>query len=340
MKYPKVNIILLNYNGWEDTIECLESLQQITYPNYNLIVVDNNSNDDSIKMIKKWCNGNIKINSDFVDYDSNKKPLEVFKYDKEIAEQGGEKKKEKRIYNLASESKIILIQSEENLGFAGGNNIAIKYSLNTGSDYYMLLNNDTVVQSDFLEPLIETMKSDNKIGIVGSKIYDYNSPDKVLYSGGEVDMIRGSGYHFKDDRFKNPTEVSFITGCLWLVNPNLIKDIGLMDEKYFLYLEDTDFCYRANKAGYKLIYNPFSFIFHKESNTTGKLSPLSLYYTSRNRPYFVHKNSNKIFTKILFWLFFSLSRVIRISKHRKKSVFMFNGILDFFKDLNCKTNYK
>jgi len=331
MEYPKVNIILLNYNGWEDTIECLESLQKISYPNYNLIVVDNDSKDNSVEMIKKWCKGDIKVNSEFVNYDSNKKPLEVFEYCKKIAEQGGEKKKEKRITNYSSERKLILIQSGENLGFAGGNNIAIKYSLETNAEYIMLLNNDTVVDAKFLEPLIETLKNNKKVGIVGGKIYDYNYPNKVLYAGGKVDLIRGSGYHFKGDNFNNSTEVSFITGCLWLINPNLIKDIGLMDEKYFLYLEDTDYCYRAKENGYKLIYNPTSSIYHKESNTTGKLSPLALYYSSRNRPYFVHKNSNSVIIIIMFWIFFITTRIIRIIKFKKKSINIFMGIRDFFK---------
>jgi len=332
MEYPKVNIILLNYNGWEDTIECLEALQKISYPNYNLIVVDNDSEDNSVEMIKKWCNGDITVNSKFLNYDATKKPLEVFEYDKNTAEQGGAKAKEKRIYSMSSESKIILIQSGNNLGFAGGNNIALKYSLNSDSDYVMLLNNDTVVDSKFLEPLIEIMKTDHKIGIVGGKILDYSFPNNVLYAGGKVDLIRGSGYHFRKDNINKPSEVSFITGCLWLLNPNLIKEIGLMDEKYFLYLEDTDFCYRANKAGYKLIYNPFSFIYHKESNTTGKLSSISLYYLSRNRPYFVHKNADSYLTIILFWIFFITTRIIRSFGYRKKNRYIFKGIFDFLND--------
>lgn len=335
MEYPKVNIILLNYNGWEDTIECLESLQKISYPNYNLIVVDNNSNDNSIKMIKKWCDGDLKSESDFVSYDSSKKPVEVFEYDKKTAQKGGENKKEKKISNLPSDRKIILIQSGENIGFAGGNNIAITYSLNSDSDYIMLLNNDTVVERSFLEPLVEIIKSDNKIGIVGGKIFDYNDPNKILYAGGKVDIVRGSGYHFRDNKFKKSTEVSFVTGCLWLINPDLIEDIGLIDEKYFLYLEDTDYCFRTYKAEYKLIYNPNSVIYHKESKSTGKLSPLALYYSSRNRPYFVCKNSTSYLNKTLFWIFFLSSRLIKIFQIGCNTKYIFKGILDFFKKDMC-----
>jgi len=331
MSLPKVNIILLNYNGWEDTIECLESLQKIEYSNYKLIVVDNDSKDDSLIKIKEWCKGNFKIDTNYVNFNSSNKPVHYIEYTKKEAENGGIITKEKQINGLSSSKKIVLIESGENLGFASGNNIGIKYSLATNADYIMLLNNDTVVDEGFLEPLINIIKSKKNTGIVSGKILDYFNPKNILFSGGKIDLFRGSGYHFNDDRFNQITEVSFLSGCLWLINPKLIKDIGFMDEDYFLYLEDVDYCYRAKKSNYELVYNPNSVIYHKESNTTGKLSPLSIYYSSRNRPYFVHKNSSSIFIIIIFWIFYIPTRIIKSFTLGKKGKFIYKGIIDFFK---------
>jgi GT2 family glycosyltransferase len=331
VNYPKVNIILLNYNGWRDTIECLESLQNITYPNYKLIVVDNDSKDNSLLKIKSWSKGNLKINTGYVNFELSQKPLHYIEYTKKEAEKGGAISKEKEINKLSSSKKLVLIESGENLGFASGNNIGIKYSLATNADYITLLNNDTVVDKNFLESLVKTIRSKNNIGMVSGKIINYSNPNEILFSGGKIDLFRGSGYHFTDDRFNSIAEVSFLSGCLWLINPKLIEDIGFMDENYFLYLEDTDYCYRAVNAGYKLIYNPNSLIYHKEGNTTGKLSSLSIYYSSRNRPYFVHKNSNSIFIIIIFWLFYIPTRIIKSIILGKKGKMIYKGIKDFLK---------
>ncbi|PRX35677.1 hypothetical protein BX659_101171 [Orenia metallireducens] len=331
MEQPLIYIIILNYNGWQDTIECLESLQQITYSNYKVVIVDNNSTDKSIFKIKDWCNGILEINSEFINYNKRLKPVNYIEYDKLAAENGGEESKEKQIEKIDSHRKLVIINSGKNLGFAGGNNIGINYALKNNADYIMLLNNDTVVDNKFVEPLIDSFKNETKIGIVGGKIYYYDNSQEIAFAGGKMSLIKGSGYHFHDNRFKNSTEVSFLTGCLWLINSNIFKEIGLIDENYFLYLEDTDFCYQVQKAGYKLIYNPDSVIYHKEGKTTGKLSSLSLYYSSRNRPYFVHKNTDNFFIIVLFWLFYISTRIFRIINYGKKRKYIIKGIFDFFK---------
>ena len=115
---PKVSIIILNWNGWEDTIECLESLYQIIYPNYDAIVVDNGSEDDSIKKIKEYCEGKIKVKSKFFEYSSENKPIKIIEYTREEAEAG--EGKEEELENVPSNRKIVLIRNDKNYGFAGG----------------------------------------------------------------------------------------------------------------------------------------------------------------------------------------------------------------------------
>ncbi|GAG66010.1 unnamed protein product, partial [marine sediment metagenome] len=115
----KVSIIILNWNGWEDTIECLESLYQITYPNYNVIVVDNSSEDDSIERIKEYREGRIKVESTFFNYDPSNKPIKIIEYTREETETDGGKERE--ILDLPSNRKMILIKNDKNYGFAEGN---------------------------------------------------------------------------------------------------------------------------------------------------------------------------------------------------------------------------
>lgn len=115
---PKVSIIILNWNGWEDTIECLESLYQITYPNYDVIVVDNCSKDESIEKIKEYAEGKIEVESKFFAFSDNNKPIKIVEYTREEAEAGGWKEKE--LENVPSNRKLILIKNEKNYGFAGG----------------------------------------------------------------------------------------------------------------------------------------------------------------------------------------------------------------------------
>jgi len=118
MNDAKVSIIILNWNGWKDTIECLESLYRIIYPNYDVIVVDNGSEDNSIEKIKEYCEGKIKVESKFFEYSSENKPIRIIEYSREEAEAGGGREQE--IADLPSNKKLILIKNEKNYGFAGG----------------------------------------------------------------------------------------------------------------------------------------------------------------------------------------------------------------------------
>jgi GT2 family glycosyltransferase len=160
---PKVAIIILNWNGWKDTIKCLESVYNLNYPNFEVIVVDNGSRDDSVKKIKKW-----------VSEHSGKSKI-LLEYDRISALQGGRSKKEESLEYVSSNLRMILIKNEENLGYAGGNNVAIHYAFHkkSPSDYVFILNNDAEVDKHCLTHLIEVAgKTD--AGVVGAVIMNKN----------------------------------------------------------------------------------------------------------------------------------------------------------------------
>ena len=126
--YPKVSVIILNWNGWKDTIECLESLYKINYPNYNVVLVDNASTDNSILNIKDYCNGQLKVESKFFTYETENKPIKLLEFTEEDIKNITSEKYSDLIKD--SSNKILnLIKNQDNYGFAKGNNIGIAYAL-------------------------------------------------------------------------------------------------------------------------------------------------------------------------------------------------------------------
>ncbi|MBU3183954.1 glycosyltransferase family 2 protein [Clostridium estertheticum] len=306
---PKVFIILLNYNGWKDTIECLQSLLNINYQNYQIVIVDNKSINNSVDTIKNWIEN------------QESKKIYCLEYSKKTAENGDLEESEKYFKKFKSNEKIVLINSDENLGFSGGNNIGIKYALNLDADYIMLLNNDTVVEADFLMPLVDSLNKNKEVGIVGGKIFDYYNPQNYI-AGGYIDYIKGSGYHYYNKQTIRPEKVTFLSGCLWLIRKDVFKKVGYLDEKFFMYLEDVEFCCRVLGGGYLLQYNPDSIIYHKEGRSTNNNKPLVTYYNTRNRLYFVKKCYQSRLKKMLFYIFFITSRILKmlINKETKKYI--------------------
>lgn len=335
VRIPKVFIIILNYNGWKDTIECLDSLMKINYSNYQVVIVDNNSSNNSVEQIKKWCTGEIKYRNN--SFEENN-PIKCIEYSREEAENGGIKNEEISIEQSISNEKLVLINSGENLGFSGGNNIGIKYALKKNADYVLLLNNDTIVNPDFLSPLVESMSMNNNVGIVGGKIINYYDENEFI-AGGFIDLNKGSGYHNYNRHKESPEEVSFLSGCIWLVKREVFEEVGYLDEKFFLYVEDVEFCYRVSCGGKKLVYNPNSEIYHKESRSTGKGSPLVLYYNTRNRMYFVKKCYNSHFKKMIFYIFFFSSRLFKLIFEKSNRKYIIKAFLDYKNDNLGKSDF-
>jgi GT2 family glycosyltransferase len=316
---PNVSIIILNWNGWENTIKCLKSLYQIEYDNFNVIIVDNNSEDDSIKKIKSYCEGSLNTSSN----KTVNKPIQVLEL---INNKSEPINSFSEIYSdLPSNKKLILIKNDKNYGYAGGNNIGIKYSFKyLNPNYIMILNNDTIVNQDFLIKLVKFAVADEDIGIIGPKIYYYNNPNIINSAGGVIKWRKGIGVNIgigeKDEgQFNQVNYVDCLLGACILIKSSVIKKIGLLDEKFFLLLEETDFCFRAKMAGYKIVFYPESVIYHKEG-FSGQINPLILYYMNRNRLLFFKKHQT--FIKVcLFTFYVTMTTIINLLKYIPKRDF-------------------
>lgn len=265
----KVYIILLNYNGWQETIECLESVLKSDYKNYQIIVVDNDSPNNSMDYIINWAEGKQEVN-----YNENfqlkhlsqpfeKKPLEYILYDQKEALNTKNIEKYKKLNN-----SLIFIQAGENTGFAGGNNIGIKYALAKDDfEYIWLLNNDTVIEKNSLSSLV-SYANKNQLGISGSSLMYYDNPKKIQAYGGHVNKFFGTCTHILDIK-DIQNKLDYIVGASFLIDKKVIDKIGLLPEEYFLYYEETDYCFNARNNGFKLGIDIESIVYHKEGVSTG-----------------------------------------------------------------------
>ncbi|PJG83508.1 glycosyltransferase family 2 protein [Caviibacterium pharyngocola] len=285
----KIYIVILNYNTWKDTIECLESVLKSEYENYQIIVVDNKSPNNSMKFLLEWATGNVlaECQNKLLYNLSNphiSKPIEYKFY------------AEDDLYNdsaLDLTKKVTFIQSNKNDGFASGNNLAIKFiQKESDFDYIWLLNNDTVIKFDSLSNLVSYADCHN-IGICGSSLMYYHAPEKVQAYGGTVNKFFGTSSHILD-RNLIEQELDYIVGASFLISKDVINSIGLLPEDYFLYYEETDYCFNAKKHDFKLGIALNSTVYHKEGGTTGasqnpnEKSEFSDILTFRNRVKF-HK---------------------------------------------------
>lgn len=317
-EWPKVVIIILNWNGWRDTIECLESLLRINYPNYAVMVLDNGSIDGSLQKIKSWALGEIPVYSPFFKADPDVKPFIPVECDLSSAQRDGFLAGEESLMNRSDHPRLILFKSKENLGFAAGNNAIISIALRDPAvQYIWLLNNDTSIPADSLSLLVTDLMKDPGLGIVSPKICYYSNPERIWFAGGRLSLIRATGYNLglgmKDgDSYRGLLPCNFITGCAMLIKRDLFENIGLLDPLYFLYEEDADLSMRAINAGWKLAADLDTIIYHKVSSAVGSDPlPLQTYYISRNRPYFSAKHHTDL-QKVLFNLFWVSSRTAKL----------------------------
>ena len=288
----KVSIILLNWNNWNETKECLESLRNVDYPNFEVLVVDNGSNEGERKELRRF-----------------------------------------KVYDL----RFKILWNANNLGFAGGNNVGIKYALEYGADYVMLLNNDAIAAPDFLTELVKAAASDSSLGILGSRIYKYGT-DEVVFDGGKINLWLTKGEHVTSYELRVTSYgiVDYITGAAMLIKKEVVEKIGLMREEYFLYYEDVDWCIRARRAGYKCMLVPTSKVWHKVSATNKEGSPSYIYYHTRNAFLLARFNGNKL-QKIAAYIsgvWILLKQAIKLflmPSRRLWATSMTRGVLDFYR---------
>jgi GT2 family glycosyltransferase len=262
------SIILVNWNGWQDTIECLETIFKQDYQNFSVVLVDNGSDDESVEKIESWAK------SDAV-YLETKHPRLVFPIAKRPIHIQTIKNidlvKVKRNNNIINNGlTVYLILNSENLGFAKANNIAIRFALNElASDYIFLLNNDTVIERNCLSILIANIERYQDYEVLQPSIYYYEYPEKIWNVGGIILPWAQSKY-FK--RLKNNKFIpsSFVTGCALFLKSNLIKEIGLFSEKFFHGEEDFEFSMRLKQKNKKAAVVVDSKVYHKIAVSASK----------------------------------------------------------------------
>jgi len=309
MTYPKVSIIILNWNGLKDTIECLESLKKITYPNYEVIIVDNGSGGNDTDVLEERYKGYIG-----------------------------------------------LIRNKENLGFTGGNNVAIHYLLKRNPpDYVFLLNNDTKIEKDCLSYLV-TANQKSGAGIVGSFIKEEGS-GKIQSIGyyGSFPLLRQFFYPLLRWQRSIPKSGNDFWECLWvsgaamLIQREVLEKVYALNgyylnEKLFLYDDELDFCTTAKELGYKNIVAKRAIVYHKGAKSMGGgYNPIGYYYMTRNHILLATKLL-PLPLKILFYPFRFLVAFVKILKNMTNRRFysalaIIYGLWDGYRGVTGKWKY-
>lgn len=283
---PKVTIIILNFNVFQDTIECLESLTQVAYANYNIILVDNKSTNNSIDELIKWMKKKSIYNGLIYEVESMNR------------NQGY-----KNIMGCIQENKknLILIRNDQNSGFTGGNILGYRFACECLKfDYVMLLNNDTVVDKLFLKEMIKVMEADKKIAIAGPKLYLYNKKNQLQCVWSNVNLWKGNaswvgGYQYDDGQFDFvKKDCDSISGACFLIRNEVIREISFLDDIYFCYWEETDYCFRARRAGYSNAYIFKAKIWHKVAKSSKQIKGHLIYWSTRNNFLFMARYANNL----------------------------------------------
>ncbi len=275
---PAVAVIVLNYNGWRYTVECLESLGHLEYGNCWVVVVDNGSTDDSVERIRAWARGEIAVESRYVKEPGWRKPIDIVEYEGEPLDEEPAQ---------ARAARLVLIRLHENRGFAGGNNVAIRYALRRGADWTWLLNNDTAVAPDSLSEMLSLGESDSKIAVVGCKILYYGRPELIQAAGGGrfyflLGVSRNYGWRQRAESWSEPFEPHYVSGASMLVRSCAWRNVGKLDETFFFYGEEVDWQLRARRRGWRSIYCPWAVVYHHEKATAGQFVAWAEYECTRS----------------------------------------------------------
>lgn len=280
MIQPKIGLVTVLFNCPDVLPGFFQCLAKQTYMNYVLYVIDNSTNDESYLLSK------------------------------ELSDK----------YKL---SNVVFIKNSNNVGVAAANNQGISAAIDANCEYVLLLNNDIEFDNNnLLEELV--LESINKNEPVIVPKITYYDTGKLWYAGGDINEWKGTTLHFGDrendkEEFNRTGYTKYAPTCFMLIQKDVFAKVGMMDEDYFVYYDDTDFVFRLNSIGYRILYFPKISIAHKVSSSTGgDTSPFSVYYGNRNRLYFILKNLSGV--RLMSSLVFTLTtRVIKC--------FLYNGIL-------------
>lgn len=308
MNFPQIDMIILNWNGPDDTIECLESVYKLDYPNYNVILVDNGSEDDSIKKIKKYCEGEIEAESKFFDYTPVNKPIKIFEYSENHLNIFENDKLE--FNSSPPNKKVILIKNHSNKGYAEGNNVGMRFVLEQlNSDYILILNNDIVVDPNFLGELVTIARENPDVGILGPANLSYYEPDKVDSMGAKMNFWTGGWKPIETNKHTSGNnmgyiDVDFVLGAAFMIKREVIERIGVFYSPYFANWEETEYCIKAKNSDFRVISVPKSKIWHKVSSSISLNNPNRIYWILRNNIIFMRRNSKLRFLPSFFIFYF------------------------------------
>jgi GT2 family glycosyltransferase len=311
---PKISIIVLNYNSWEDTIECMESLLKMTDAHFNIILIDNNSPNDSVIHLRKWLPADTLSLTDS-SAANHKGPI----------------------------PKITFITSAHNGGYAAGNNIGLRFCLNSDPEfeYAWVLNNDTVVHADACANMIteiQKLQQDHpskKFGLYGNRITHYHDPatDQVSYYtfSSKNATVRAVKTRQPGNIMLDECDKYYPCGASIFVSKQFLLETGLMDEQYFLYYEEPDWSIRAFRKGYTLVIFNSVQVFHKEGASAGssvigsQRSELSDYYIIKNRFTIIRK----FYPQHLSYVYLTMGGILlnRLRRRQFNRVGMIAGIV-------------
>jgi len=258
-----IYIVIVNYGRAQDTIECLQSLYVLENVQYRVILIDNGSPDDSVSKLNQW-----------LDLD------------------GGAELWQRSPLVGGKSYDVKFVQQHNNIGFAGGCNLGLNEAQNDPRcSHVWLLNNDTLVEPQSLHALISRFHEAPKLGICGSTLVYYKPVDTLQGCGGRFSLLLGRGTaigqgrtrHNLPDQLHVEQNMSYVIGASMLVSMSLVRTIGPMDARYFLYFEELDWALRARRAHFQLGWAPDSIVIHKEgaaigTSTRGKSSELATFF--------------------------------------------------------------
>jgi GT2 family glycosyltransferase len=258
------------------------------YPNFEVILVENGSTDNSWEMIERWAEGGLDswVHPSHplkdLTYPPLKKPLDYSRLSVNDlqTDKSAINKIMKPVGKLNPEKDFILIQSRENLGFTGGNNVGIHFAMRHGdADFVWLLNNDTVVAVDALTRLVEKAKLEEKVGITGSRLMFYNNPGKLqALGGGVINPLWGSSRHVV--KGKDLQRMNYVVGASFLISRKCIEETGFMCGDFFVYSDDADYCLNASRHGFTVAAAADSIVYHRVGQAASDV--FKDYYGIRN----------------------------------------------------------
>lgn len=197
---------------------------------------------------------------------------------------------ERLLSSLRALPHLTFLRTDRDLGYAGGNNVGIRYCLEKGFDYIVIISSDCLAPNQFIGPAVSAFSVDDSIGIVTGKILYHTDRRQIWYAGGRVSRLLAVGIHRglrQTDRgqFDRPGYVTFVSGAFMVVKPCVLKQVGFLDESFFMYFEDVEFSLRVMQGGFSMYYTPSVEVVHKvgAGHTLASYSPVYLYYSTRNR---------------------------------------------------------